>query len=220
MGHAKRGVRRERGFTLIEASVAVAIVGVLATLSYSGYDGMRERAASRNGVRDIAAVLKRGRAEAFSRGRPTVFFVHWDGTAARYEYGLVVDRDADFNPDDIAASLESSDTTLVREELPRGVFFARAGAPVLSKPLPAPLAAVPANAPCTFCNGTTEVVVVFTSDGRARLGPDPADHELGGSFTILSSDPRKPDEGRPIDQQTLAVLSRTGSVVAFDRGTP
>jgi prepilin-type N-terminal cleavage/methylation domain-containing protein len=36
-------MNRDKGFTILEVCIALAIVGVLATLSINGYEGIREK---------------------------------------------------------------------------------------------------------------------------------------------------------------------------------
>lgn len=56
--------RVQRGFSLIEVMVVVAIVGVLAALSVAAYNGIGASSAPRNAINDLTATLIRARAIA------------------------------------------------------------------------------------------------------------------------------------------------------------
>jgi len=205
-----------RGFTLVEAVVVVGIVGILGSMAFAGFQGLRDRTAARNGVRDVVGLMKSSRTQAFVLGAPVVFFVRTlsDGTR---EYGAFVDADLDFDPGDLDAGVgDTNDRTLERRTLPAGVALIESGAPNLSTPLPEPFRTFAAGVPCGFCSTDGDVVVVFASNGTARLGPTPANHPIGGTFTLAG----KSTEGsasRYLDVQTIAVLSSTGTVSVFNR---
>lgn len=207
--------RRPSGFTLVESMVVIGIVGVVTALSYSGYTGLRERAQARNGIRDVLGVLRVARAEAFSRGVPTVFHLRQvDGVLV---YGAVVDLDSDFDPADIEGSLEEDDRVLAPPRAAVGVSFRDAASDVFEVPLAQPYTRVPADAPCTFCTDDGQLVVRFRSDGTPQFGDSPGDHPQGGSFALVTKPMENAVDGPPIDARTIVILAQAGTVVDFDR---
>lgn len=207
--------RRPFGFTLIESMAVVGLVGVVTTLSYSAFTGLRERAQARNGIRDVLGVLRVARAEAFSRGVPTVF--HLRSVDGVLVYGAVVDLDSDFDPADIEGSLEEDDRVLAAPRAAVGVAFRDADSDVFEAPLAQPYARVPADAPCTFCTDDGQLVVRFRSDGSPQFGDSPADHPQGGSFALVTELIKDDGDGVPVDARTIVILAQAGTVVDFDR---
>jgi prepilin-type N-terminal cleavage/methylation domain-containing protein len=208
-----------RGFSLIEAATVLGVIAVLAALAYSGVSGLRARAASGNGIREIVSLLRRARTESFTRGMPVVFFMH-PLSGGGSEYGALVDVNSNFDPAHIDSSIESTDVLLARAPMPAGVFLRASASPALAAPLPAPFAAVPSSTPCTFCDNPGQAVIVFRTDGTVALGVNPATHLTGGSFALVGLDPKSgatADDGTAIEHQTIAVLPATGTIAAFDR---
>ena len=207
------------GFSLVELAVVLATLAILSALAYESLGGLRARAESRNGVREIEALLRRARSEAFARGASVVFFLH-PAASGGTEFGAVVDNAGTFDPANIDASIGPADVVLDRQPVPPGVFFRDPTSPVLAQPLPAPFDHLPANTPCTFCDTPGALVVVFRSDGTAALGVNPAAHPMGGAFSLVAVDPDQgltADDGKSLDHETIAVLSRTGTIASFDR---
>ncbi len=213
-GGAATALAAGPGFTLVELAVVVAIVAILAALSYTTLKRVGVQATGSNGLSQVESLLRNAREEAFDRGAPVAFFMH-PGPGGAPEMGVLIDFNSDFNPGHIGTSIiDPSDRLLYRESVPAGVVLVDSSSSALTQPLPAPFSGVPANAPCTFCPGNAlHVVVVFNPDGTAALGETPASFPDGGSFTLEAQDNGQKSLGR----LTLAVLSRIGTVAAFER---
>lgn len=193
----------ERGFTLVEAMVVVGILAVLTALGLNSLGAVRERSAYTNASNDVLDALRRARSEAFGTSVPHVMVL--DADAGRWWVTADVDGDFTldaFDPDDPAPAPDRL--------LGEGVIEAPAllgPAKGWGEALPAPFQSVPAEAACTFCDGSGWGAVTFYQNGTARLtGDDPGK----GSLSLTRA-------GMPGMQRVYAVLGRTGQVQHFDR---
>lgn len=221
--------RHARGFTLMELATVSALVGVLMALGFSYYGQLRRSSDVRNAFRDLNTALGVARLTAISRGSPVVFLLRpVDGeTPTALEYLSFVDVGGDFDPAVPTASPGDDDELIERRTLPPGLSFVDLDSEALKSALPEPFKNVPAALPCTFCGGERHhALVVFRSDGTARLGPTPREHPVGGSVTLALYATEKTaleDEsgGRgALDIVSLVVLSRTGLAYPFERSLP
>lgn len=197
---------RVRGFTLIELMTTVAVLGVVAAISYASLDRMLSRARARTAYQELVSTLEHTREVALVRGVPTFFRIVPPPPMS--DKGILIDAyvdtraaldTSDFDPDDTPFP------RLARRELPPTL---KLHSPAVAPTLPAPFSTVPADAACTFCEGSGPTYIVFGSDGSARLGSTPADHPLGGSIALHDSVKN--------EDFTIAILGR-GFIRSFER---
>lgn len=199
---------RDRGFTLIEGAVVVAIVGILAALSISYLGRARPRAQLADASAELQAIFFRARQEALARGRDVAVVFYPGAPSALDGVGrifLVVDPATGFMRGTVpAGALEYCSMTptrtpevLAQIDLPPNL---RLAAPTRAVALPFPYATVPAPANgCSFCTGTlaspatSRGAVRFDSRGRVSFFADcgaPSDLPNGGSIALTNADLR------------------------------
>jgi prepilin-type N-terminal cleavage/methylation domain-containing protein len=206
-------VQTQRGFTLLEIAIALAIVTILAALSFAALGAMKKRASYTNVTTEAAMAVRRMRAEALGRGVSTVFVVdtmggRWWGLEAPAAGFTLADLDA-FDPDAPGEVIASG-------TLPEDVKFG----PTAHLPaLPAPFAGVPmtsSQAPtftfCSFCRDTGSNKgfggVVFSSNGTASfLG---APNAVGHQFSLRGT------QDALTRTFTVAIIGRSGVVEVFE----
>lgn len=226
----KHSARRSmHGFTMVELATVSALVGVLMAIGFSYYGQLRRSSDVRNAFRELDTALSVARLTAISSGSPVVFLLRpVDGeTPTALEFVSFVDVGGDFDPAAPSADPDEDDELIERRTLPAGLSFVDLGSKALAGKLPQPFENVPAATPCTFCGGERHhAVVVFRSDGTARLGPAPRDHPVGGSVTLALYTNEKTaleDESGgygALDIVSLVILSRTGLAYPFERSLP
>jgi prepilin-type N-terminal cleavage/methylation domain-containing protein len=95
--------RGERGLTLLEVSIVLAIIGVLAGLSWAGYQQLSARSGPQNAAADLSSALSEARARAVDRHADVWLIIYPDinpaGEAGQGAgaWFLVEDRGLDFN---------------------------------------------------------------------------------------------------------------------------
>ncbi|MBF5042809.1 MULTISPECIES: Tfp pilus assembly protein FimT/FimU [Myxococcaceae] len=205
----------QRGFTLLEIAIALAIVTTLAGLSYAALGNMKKRATYSNATTEVAQALRRMRAEAVGRGITTAFVV--DTTGKRW-WGVQAPA-AGFNLDTFDPTAPG--TVLASGTLPSDVSFAASSYAAL----PAPFAQVPVTtaqgaslASCSFCksSGTNSGfgAVLFTSNGAASFAGASAASSptvIGQQFSI------KGTTGNLTRTFTVAVIRRSGVIEVFEQ---
>lgn len=78
-------VSRERGYTLIELSAVVAIIGALVLVTVPSFRAMQKRAAVRAAAQEIRAAFHEARSQAIATGRYTALKFYEDGETWYWE---------------------------------------------------------------------------------------------------------------------------------------
>lgn len=87
----RTGVRRDGGFTILEAIVVVAIVGILVLIVAPAFLNMINRIKLTGTAREIASLMQAARMEAIKLGAPA--YVAYDATENRFFAFVDLDRD-------------------------------------------------------------------------------------------------------------------------------
>lgn len=222
-----------RGFTLVEMMTVVGIIAVVSTLAAVSISRARPRANLAGAASDLQALIHGARQQALVSGNDVavLFFpgyspeadvvgrvvVYEDGDHDFFDDAAAVNFAA-YKPGDLGAGAKSE--ILSTLDLPSPVRIGPAAGMGAAAVLPAPLAAVPVNLDCTFCEGDKDDrrgALVFDARGRARFyskngAPLAVD---GGSVSL-----EVPDLGAGGKNQvrTLAVVGSTGAVRALNNG--
>jgi prepilin-type N-terminal cleavage/methylation domain-containing protein len=197
--------RRQRGFTMIEIAVVVAIVAVMVALGYPLLRRARPRAELAGLGTQLHALVHRARQEALARGKDVaVIFYPAAATGSGVGRILVIADDthgfmagtAPAGNLDYCTSTPAvhGGETLTDLELPSGVTLT---APARTDPFPFPYNLVPApTGGCSFCTGTVpgggaRGALRFDSRGRATFFADcglpPLDLPNGGSVALTNT---------------------------------
>lgn len=199
-----------RGFTLIEACVVLAVLGILAALGVGALTSVRQRDAISVAPRQLAAALENAKTEALATGREVVLvLVGNDGVADAAKcrstsldrtpcvrLWVLEDRvgggSTRFDPSalaafDPAAPEALGDRLLATEVLPDGIYLGRHPGyvpPAISTDS-AVHAGLPLDRDCSFCTtgSPPRGFVRFRPDGVVQLGdpPDPGELATGGT---------------------------------------
>jgi prepilin-type N-terminal cleavage/methylation domain-containing protein len=202
-GPLQPSVRKERGFTLVEVAVVIAIIAALIALGYPVMRRTRPRAEMTGLATELHAIVHRARQEALSRGRD-VSVLFYPDAITKSGTGLILvvaDDTGGFmagavpagNLDYCTMTPAAPVQTLDRIYLPSGVTIA---APPRTPSYPFPFSLVPApTTGCSFCNGAvsgggTRGAIRFDGRGRASFYGNcglPGDYPNGGSIALTSS---------------------------------
>jgi prepilin-type N-terminal cleavage/methylation domain-containing protein len=223
---AKREAR-ERGYTLLEVMITLAIIAILAGLSVTGYAALGRRGALQNASFDLQGVMSTARTRAVSRGYP-VWVVLFPSASRKAKTGglgafMVVE---DVNGSFIRSPADRFDLELVVDELERvsQVYFLEdyskkvrfeALTPGRTDMFGAPFSGMAVRT-CSFCSGSDfpRGAVVFFPDGGARF--------VDGQGTFLTSPNQSVAfsslEGRK--QHLFAISGPAGYMASFTVDKP
>jgi prepilin-type N-terminal cleavage/methylation domain-containing protein len=215
-------VRTDRGATLVELVITVAVMAILSTVAYTSLARARPRANLMGSTTELEAVLRNARQNALSTGRDTVVMVFpqnknqqggtgsiiaWEDTTHTF-FGGTAPNFASFDP----AKPAAADNLLGKLDLPLGITFGLGG--VAAPTLEAPYSGIGAGA-CSFCatGGDGRGAVVFDPRGRARFYSAPgAELSVFGGTVALQGTPN-------VEGYRLLIISKPGgSVRVLDNG--
>lgn len=204
-----------RGFTLVEAVVVMAVIGVIAAIVLGGLEALRKRASFTGAVGDIVTSLRKTRAEAFGRGIYTAFIVDTVGGrwwAIEAPNGIALST---FNPSTPGNVIGSG-------SLPNGAVFGPTAGYGLA--LPAPFAGIPvlsAQSPnlnyCSFCNtaapnqGFGEIL--FEPAGSVQFSGGPPG--VGQQFTLQGT--VQSSAGTSVRTMAVAITALNGVIEQFEQ---
>jgi prepilin-type N-terminal cleavage/methylation domain-containing protein len=221
--------RRQRGFTLIEMAVVVAIIAVVAGLAIASFSRQRPRAHLASATAELHSLIHGARQTALSTGHDVVVMVFPRFATSSGTGRVVVYEDGDFDFFTAGAAggmdFERFDPTGRRAggrsqvlevfDLPAGVAFgASPGAP---SSLPAPLNGIDISLDCTFCGVLSDHRGAIRFDGRGRAwfhGANGVAPTVAGAALNVTSAGTDAVQG----QRTLVITPITGSVRLISNG--
>jgi len=216
-----------RGFTLVEAVVAIAIALTLAMLAYSNFWRLRPRAHLSDASSELVALVHGARQQALATGHNVAVLV-FPAYAGTYGTGrVIVYEDGDFNLFSAAANpnfttlnpaspAHGPNSTIVATwDAPATVAIGPLNGAGATAALPAPYATIPVNVDCSFCGNLADRrgAVVFDARGNATFYSNVGialPNLTGGSLSLAAPD--------VAGQRTLLVTGATGSVSLWNQG--
>jgi prepilin-type N-terminal cleavage/methylation domain-containing protein len=208
--------RTDRGFTLIEMAVVMAIVVVLASMAMVSYWRFRPRANLTSIAAELQSTIHGARSQALATGHD-VWLVVFPQFANGVGTGRVVvyeDGSFTFNAGgspnlgtyDPAAA--SSSQVVATVDLPVGIVVGPATGMGSSAALPAPLDGVDVTKACSFCStsGDQRGAVRFDPEGRVTFYSGTAlQNVVGGASLTLNA-------AEVGGTRTLVITSAAGAV--------
>jgi prepilin-type N-terminal cleavage/methylation domain-containing protein len=200
--------RKQRGFTLLEIAVALAIITVLAGLAIGGIEAMKSRAAFSSNSGELIAGLRKTQAAATGKGTYTAFVIDTD---SKKWWGVQLASPAL----DVSTFDPATATVVVSGQLDQNVSFPANG---YGQALPFPFGEVPmvsGQSPalpyCSFCDASAHRgAVIFEPGGSLKTSGGPASAP-GQQFVVQGK------VGQTVRTIAVAVIARTGLIATFEK---
>ena len=208
----------QRGFTLLEAMVAVALMGIMATIAGPNLIYMRDTLRAGTAVSEVNSMVRLGKSGAQASGKRQVLVIYYGSTGTASDDRITLFANAPTSGIDVSTiSLGALDGVAAP---PAGMTFVRraelavnigvgptAGYP--GGPFTFPYANVPHGNLCTFCVGRG--AIYLEPDGRIKLtdGTVPGNQPITGTGTLTISP--EPDWGvRTNRVYAISFVEQTG----------
>lgn len=233
--------RRARGFTLLEAAIVIAIIGILAAISGSLLSLRKPRANLANAMAEVQALLYSARQLAMAEGRDVAVMVFPDFANPTRGVGRLVvyeDRVGDFftgganggvafttyQPGALRAGSFGGATSTVVDtmDLPRGIVVS-ATTGYGSLTLPAPYTGIPVTTCCSFCGTGSNRRGAIRFDPRGQVtfydgsSFTPLAVTTGMSLSLVASELQNAPGQAVAGVRTLLVFSPSGTSRAVGR---
>lgn len=227
----------QRGFTVVELAVTVAILGVVAALAYASFSRQRPRANLASATAELQAIVQGARQSALASGHDVavmVFpaFVNPNGTTGR----VIVYEDAffDFFNDGAVGGVRFAtydpavlafgsaggrqSAILATFDLPREVRVGPAGG-MGATPIPAPFAGAVVNVACSFCDAAGTIrrgAIRFDPRGQATFY-DSASPNVATPLPVTGGASLSLEAAENAERRTLLITSPSGALRVFGR---
>lgn len=229
--------RRSPGFTLVEACIVLAIIGIMGGLAITGLTSVKQRDALSVAPRQLMAALETAKNQALATGREVIVVIIGNGGIADaprcapgdatrghcVRYFVLEDLvgtgstrfdDTALSAFDPADPESLGDRLLEQELLPAGIYIGRhpGYAPPTLDPRSPVHAGLPMDSDCSFCatGSPPRGFVRFAPDGIVQLGSPPSSGTaaIGGTIFLNVSAAGSPHP----DTRMISILQPSGFI--------
>jgi prepilin-type N-terminal cleavage/methylation domain-containing protein len=221
--------RSQRGFTMLELMVVVAIVLTIAAMSWAAFGRQKPRQSLNGFTLEFGGLLHGARQTALATGKPVVVMlfptqvtgsgtgrviIYQDGNGDFFS-GTAAVNFGNYAPSSSAAG--SASEVLEVLNLPASVVLGPVDGQGPTAVMPAPFANIAINQPCVFCTGTNNRgAIVFDPVGSVTFysgNGAPAALPWGASVSFYANNPGLPTSAATgADVRTIAIAATTGAL--------